>query len=213
MWDTGSVLDRIIQSLITHYNVKFCCSPVPHYRVDADKGFNFSNADDAFVCQKKNHFQVRRNCYELNWHVTTNMILKMSCKQGTGSCVELELVTVVGTGTGTGDCCYTAHLCKGFHEILWAGSLSWYSDWLRAGRSGKRIPVEVRFSAPVQTSPGAHPASCTMCTGSFPGVKSGRGVTLTPHPFLCRGHERVELCLYSPYGPYSLYRASMPVQG
>ncbi|XP_074040694.1 myelin regulatory factor homolog 1 [Leptinotarsa decemlineata] len=32
--------------------------PLPHYRVDADKGFNFSNADDAFVCQKKNHFQI-----------------------------------------------------------------------------------------------------------------------------------------------------------
>jgi len=32
--------------------------------------------------------------------------------------------------------------------------------------------------------PGAHPASCTMGTGSFPGVNSGRGVTLTPHPFL-----------------------------
>lgn len=32
--------------------------PMPHYRVDADKGFNFSNADDAFVCQKKNHFQI-----------------------------------------------------------------------------------------------------------------------------------------------------------
>ncbi|RWS30196.1 myelin regulatory factor-like protein, partial [Leptotrombidium deliense] len=32
--------------------------PTPNYRVDADKGFNFSNADDAFVCQKKNHFQV-----------------------------------------------------------------------------------------------------------------------------------------------------------
>lgn len=28
------------------------------YRVDADKGFNFSVGDDAFVCQKKNHFQV-----------------------------------------------------------------------------------------------------------------------------------------------------------
>jgi hypothetical protein len=26
-----------------------------------------------------------------------------------------------------------------------------------------------RFSAPVQTGPGAHPASCTMGTGSFPG--------------------------------------------
>ena len=36
-----------------------------------------------------------------------------------------------------------------------------------------------RFSTAVQTSPGAHPASCTMSTGSFPGVKSGRGVTLT----------------------------------
>lgn len=33
-------------------------SPMPTYRVDADKGFNFSLADDAFVCQKKNHFQV-----------------------------------------------------------------------------------------------------------------------------------------------------------
>jgi len=43
---------------------------------------------------------------------------------------------------------------------------------------------EARFSAPVQTSPGAHPASCTMGTGSFPGVKSGQGVTLTPHLLL-----------------------------
>ncbi|EDV29520.1 uncharacterized protein TRIADDRAFT_18287, partial [Trichoplax adhaerens] len=28
------------------------------FRVDADKGFNFSCPDGAFVCQKKNHFQV-----------------------------------------------------------------------------------------------------------------------------------------------------------
>jgi len=27
------------------------------------------------------------------------------------------------------------------------------------------------------------------------------------------GHERVELYLYSPYGPYGLYRASVPVKG
>jgi hypothetical protein len=36
----------------------------------------------------------------------------------------------------------------------------------------------------VQTGPGAHPASCTMGTGSFPGVKYGRGVLLTIHPLL-----------------------------
>jgi len=42
----------------------------------------------------------------------------------------------------------------------------------------------VRFSAPVQTGPVAHPASCTMGTGSFPGVKRGRGVTLTLQPLL-----------------------------
>jgi len=44
--------------------------------------------------------------------------------------------------------------------------------------------VGARFSATVQTGPGPHPASCTMGTGSFLEVKSGRGVTLTPHPFL-----------------------------
>jgi len=48
-------------------------------------------------------------------------------------------------------------------------------DW--AGRSGDRIPVGARFSTPVHTCPGAHPATYTMGTESFPGVKrSGRGV-------------------------------------
>ena len=41
-----------------------------------------------------------------------------------------------------------------------------------------------RFSAPVQTDPGTHQASCTMGTGCFPGVKSGQSVTLTPHSLL-----------------------------
>jgi hypothetical protein len=94
--------------------------------------------------------------------------------------------------------------------------------------------VGARFSAPVQTVPGAHPASCTMDTGSFPGVKSGRCVTLIPHPLLVPWSRKgraiplfplcavrsvqslsactVELYLYSPYGPYGLYRASVPVQ-
>jgi hypothetical protein len=44
--------------------------------------------------------------------------------------------------------------------------------------------VGARFSEPVQTGPGAHPASCTMGSGSFPGVKSSRGVALSPHHLL-----------------------------
>jgi hypothetical protein len=59
--------------------------------------------------------------------------------------------------------------------------LSRYSDWLRAGRSGDRIPVGARYFAHVQTGPGAHPASCTMGTGSFSGVKQpGRGADHPP---------------------------------
>jgi len=69
-----------------------------------------------------------------------------------------------------------------------------------------------RFSAPVQTGPGAHQASCKMGTGSFPGVKSDRDVTLITHPFYFFGQERVELYLYFLYGPQGLYRASVPVQ-
>ena len=73
-----------------------------------------------------------------------------------------------------------------------------------------------------------------MGTGSFPGVKSGQGVTLTHHPLLVPWSRKsravpvlplwavrpvqslsactVELYLYSPYRPYSLYRVSVPVQ-
>jgi len=37
---------------------------------------------------------------------------------------------------------------------------------------------------PVQTGPGAHPASYKIGTGSFPAIKCGRGVLLTTHPLL-----------------------------
>jgi hypothetical protein len=47
----------------------------------------------------------------------------------------------------------------------------------------KKIPVGERFFAHVQTVPGAYPASCTMGTGSFLGVKrAGRGADHTPSP-------------------------------
>jgi hypothetical protein len=49
---------------------------------------------------------------------------------------------------------------------------------------------EARFFAQVQTGPEAHPASCTMGTGSFPGVKRpGRGAY---HPPPCSAEIRKE---------------------
>ena len=55
-----------------------------------------------------------------------------------------------------------------------------------------------RFSAPVQTSPEAHPASCTMGTGPFPGVRCGRGWRWPLSPSTAEIKNRVELYLYSP---------------
>jgi len=69
----------------------------------------------------------------------------------------------------------------------------------------------VRFSTPVQTSPGAPPASCTMGTRSFPRVKSGRGITLTPHPLLVPWSRKGRAIPLLPL--YGLYRAPVPVQG
>jgi len=70
---------------------------------------------------------------------------------------------------------------------------------LRIGRSGDRIPVGARFSAPVQTGPGAYPASCTTGTESFPEVEVAAGVGLTPPTSSsAEVQERVELYLYSP---------------
>jgi len=66
---------------------------------------------------------------------------------------------------------------------------------------GIRIPVGARFSATIQTRSGAHQASYTMGTGSFPVAKRpGRGVG-HPQESSAEVKERVELYLYSPSGP------------
>jgi len=46
------------------------------------------------------------------------------------------------------------------------------SDLLRAEWTVDRIPVGSRFSVPVLTYPGSHPACCTVGTVLFPKVKS-----------------------------------------
>jgi hypothetical protein len=82
-----------------------------------------------------------------------------------------------------------------------------YTISLQAERSGDRAPVGVRFFALVQTGPGDHPASCTMDTGSFPGVKrQGHGVNHQPPPS-AEVKETVQLYFYYPCAP------SWPVLG
>ena len=66
-------------------------------------------------------------------------------------------------------------------ELRGPGSSVGIATELQAGWSGDRIPVGRDFP-PVQTGPGVHPASCTVGTGFFPGVKYGWGVLLTTYP-------------------------------
>jgi len=61
--------------------------------------------------------------------------------------------------------------------------------------------VEVGFSAPVLTGPGAHPASHTMGTSSFPEVTRPGRVADHPPPYSTEVKERIELYLYSTSGP------------
>jgi len=82
--------------------------------------------------------------------------------------------------------------------------LSRYSDSPRAGRSGNLIPVGAKYSAPVQTGPGAHAASYTMGTGSFPGVKPPEFVVDHPPPPSAGVKERVYLYSYTSTPPLGL---------
>ena len=88
------------------------------------------------------------------------------------------------------------------------------SDWLRAERSVDRIPVEARFSASVQTGPGAPSSLLYNGYWVFPGGKEWPGRETDPSPPSSdMVNERIALNLYSPCGPYDLYRTSVPVQG
>jgi hypothetical protein len=113
-------------------------------------------------------------------YLQNNVLLYYLCKHITAElghsvrkCVEyLSRDSIVGIATG--------------YELDGPGIESWWGE---------------RFSAPVQTSPGAYPASCTMGSGSFPVVRwPGRGVNHPP-PSITGVKERVELYLYSPPGP------------
>jgi hypothetical protein len=79
----------------------------------------------------------------------------------------------------------------------------------RYGMDGSEVESRwgARFSAPVQTGPGAYPAPYTMGTGSFPGVKRPERGVDHQSPSSAEVKERAELYLYT------LRRPSWPVLG
>ena len=80
----------------------------------------------------------------------------------------------------------------------------------RYGQDGTGIESRwggARFSPPVQTGPGGHPASYTVGTGSFLRVKRPELGVDHPPPSSAEVKERVELYLFSSSGP------SWPVLG
>ena len=76
------------------------------------------------------------------------------------------------------------------------GELSRYSDSLRAGRSGDRIPVGGEIFRVRPDRPGGPPSLLYSGYRVFPGGKADH-----PPPSKRPGHERVGLYLCSPSGP------------
>jgi len=108
--------------------------------------------------------------------------------------------------------------CSGIYRQLlwhlWAGKRSLYSDWLRAGQPGDRISVDGEIFRLCPDRPWGPPSLLYNGYRVFPGGKEQPRRDADPSlPSSAVGHERVERYLYSPYGPYGLYRASVPGQG
>ena len=78
---------------------------------------------------------------------------------------------------------FVSIVCGCITLIWWQRWHSQYRDSLQAGWASDWIPMEVRFSVPLQTSPKAHPVPCTMGTGSSLGIKQLKHDDNLPPPF------------------------------
>ena len=92
------------------------------------------------------------------------------------------------------------------HVVITSARRSRFGCSLRTGWSGDWIPVEVIFSASIQTGPGAQPVSYTMDNGSFPGLKRPRRVVEHPPPSRAEFEGTLELYTCSPMGFRSLFK-------
>ena len=90
------------------------------------------------------------------------------------------------------------------------GHHGWYSNSLWARWSEDRILVGTRFFAPIHTGPESYPASCTMGTGSFPGVKQPGHSTDHPPKSSAEVKGSVDLYLYSHSGHFFM-ACSLPL--
>jgi hypothetical protein len=82
------------------------------------------------------------------------------------------------------------------------------------GLENKKNPVGGEIFRTCPDRPWGLPSLLYNGYQGFPGAKERPGRDADPlPPSSAVGQERVELYLYSPYGPYGLYRVSVPVQG
>jgi hypothetical protein len=117
-----------------------------------------------FVCvcgNHCNHIPVTRHEYESSKHFWLNLQLR-AIYEFCSNTIRHKICALLG--------CYAAQIgsyLPTFRENLLVPSSRVFGLLLWAGRSGDRISVRARFSAPVHTGAGAHPASYTMGTGSL----------------------------------------------
>ena len=101
---------------------------------------------------------------------------------------------------------YNATLLRGPDSVVGIATGYWLDGPGIESRWGQDFPNLSRPALGPTHPPGQ------WVPGLSRGENIGRAWRWPLTPFLCRGHERMELYLYSPYGPYGLYRASVPVQ-